>query len=227
MMAESEQELKQEALTVVQQASLVKIVDQQSYDNAASLLTEQIIPFRKRWENYWAPLKKAAWDAHKSIMGRFNEGDEPAAKAERLVKDAIRVWDNDQARIQQERQRKAQEEAERREREDRLAEAVMAENSGAAADQVTAILEAPVTAVAAPVQPTYAKAAGVSGRDNWKCRVVDMKKLCAAIGKGLVPANYVEPNDQVLNARAKADKETMNLPGCVPFNDRTISGRAR
>jgi hypothetical protein len=226
-MPETEQELKQEALTVVQQAALVKIEDQATYDSAAALLLEQIIPFRKRWADYWEPLKKSAWDAHRSIMGKFNEGDQPAEKAERIVKAAIRVWDDEQARIQQELQRKAQEEEERRERERRLAEAVMAEESGAAEEQVAAILEAPIAVVAAPVQSTYARAMGVSGRDNWKCRVIDMKKLCSAIGKGLVPVNYVESNDTALNARAKADKETLNIPGCQPYNERTITGRAR
>ena len=226
-MPEVEQELKQEALTVIQQAALVRITDQQTYNSAAALLTDQIIPFRKRWKEYWETLRVPAYNAYQAVLGKFNEGDKPAEQAERQVKAEIRRWDDEQARIQQENQRKAQEEAERLEREERLKAAVVAEQSGAAPDQVEAILESPVAVVAAPVQPTYAKAAGVSGRDNWKCKVTDMKKLCAAIGKGMVPANYVEPNEQVLNARAKADRETLNLPGCTPWNDRVISGRIK
>ena len=223
----TEQELKQEALTVVQQAALVKITDQASYDNATSLLLEHIIPFRKRWSEYWEPLKKTAWDAHKAIMAKFNDGDTPAEKAERIVKSEIRRWDDEQERIRQELQRKAQEEAERLEQEERLAAAVVAEESGATEEQVEQIVSTPAVAVAAPVAPTYQQAQGVSKRENWKCRVLDMKKLCAAIGKGQVPVMYVEPNDTALNARAKADKQTLNIPGCQAYNEPIISGRTR
>lgn len=227
-LVESEEvELKHEALTIVEQAKLCQIVDQPSYDSAAKLLLDAIIPFRKRWENYWKPLKEAAWSAHKGIMDKFNEGDKPAEAAERTVKAEIRRWDDQQARIQQELQRKAQEEAEAREREERLKAAVLAEQSGATAEEVDAIVESPVAVVAAPVERTYERSAGISGRDNWKCRVTDVKALCKAIAAGKVPVNYIIPNESVLNARAKADRETLNIPGCVPYNERIIAGRSR
>lgn len=224
---EQEQELKQEALTITQQASMVRIFDQPSYDSAAALLTEHIIPFRKKWEDYWAPLKKAAWNAHKGIMDKFNEADRPAEQAEHLVKAAIRKWDDDQAKIQQALQRKAQEEAEAKEREERLAAAVMAEESGAEKEEVESILSSPTTAVAAPVEPTYQKAIGVSGRDNWKAKVVDLKALVKAVAAGKVPITYIEANESLLNARAKADRETLAIPGVVAWNDKIISGRGR
>src|SRR5271157_166216 len=224
---EQEQELKQEALTVTQKAALVKITNQVSYDSATALLLEQIIPFRKRWKEYWEGLRKPAYAAYQAILDKFNEGDKPAEQAERQVKSEIRRWDDEQERIRQELQRKAQEEAERKEQEERLAAAVIAEESGATEEQVNEIVSAPIVAVAAPVAPTYQQASGVSKRDNWKCRVRDIKKLCAAIGKGQVPVNYVEPNLTALNARAKADKETMNIPGCQAYNEPVISGRTR
>lgn len=224
---EQEQELKQEALTVAQQAALVRIVDQPSYDVAAKLLLEQIIPFRTKWKNYWETLRIPAYAAYKGIMDKFNEGDKPAEAAERTVKAEIRRWDDQQARIQQELQRKAQEEAEAREREERLKAAVLAEQSGATAAEVDAIVESPIAVVAAPVEPTYDRSAGISGRDNWKCRVTDIKALCKAIAAGKVPVNYIIPNESVLNARAKADRETLNIPGCVPYNERIIAGRSR
>jgi hypothetical protein len=157
-----EQELKQEALTVVQKAALVKIVDQATYDSAAALLTEQIMPFRKRWKEYWEALRKPAYAAYQAILDKFNEGDKPAEQAERQVKNAIRAWDLEQERIQQELQRKAQEEAEHRAEEERLAAAVMAEQAGASEEQIEEIASAPVMVVAAPVEPTYQRASGIS-----------------------------------------------------------------
>ncbi len=222
-----ENTLKQEALTVTQQSAMVRIVDQSTYNLATSLLLGSIIPFRKKWQEYWGPLKKAAWDAHKAVMDKFNEGDQPAEAAEREIKHKILAWDREQERIRQEQQRKAQEEAERKEREDRLAAAIAAETSGATEEEVEEIVSAPVQAIAAPVAPTYARAAGVSTAENWKCVVTDMKKLCLAVAKGKVSVEYVLPNQTALNARARADKLTMNIPGCMAKNEGRVSGRIR
>lgn len=223
----TEQEIKQEALTVVEQAKIVKITDQESYDHACSLLLEQIKPFRKRWLEYWAAVKNPAWAAYQAIQKKFSEGDKPLEEAERQVKNEIARWDAEQEKIRQELQRQAEEEARKAEEEERLRLATMAEESGATEEEVSAIVDTPVTAVSPPVAATYQKASGIGTRENWKARVTDMKKLCAAIAKGTVPITYVMPNESVLNARAKADKSTLNIPGVVPYNDPIISGRSR
>jgi len=226
MATETENALRQE-LTVVQQAAVVKITDQESYEAATKLLLERILPFRKRWKAYFEELRKPAWDAYQAVLKKFKEGDEPAEKAERFVKAEIARWDAEQERIRQELQRKAQEEAERQERERLMAEAVFAEEAGATDEEIEAIASTPVVAVAEPIAPTYERVSAISRRDNWKCRVTDIKALCKAIGAGKVPATYVVPNETVLNARAKADKETLNIPGCVAYNEPVIAGRAR
>jgi hypothetical protein len=222
-----EQELKQQALTVIERAKIVKIQDQPSYDAATSLLLNEIIPFRKRWKEYWEALRIPAYAAYQGILNKFNEGDKPAEAAERTVKSEIRRWDDEQERIRQELQRKAQEEADRQAEEERLQAAIVAEEAGASEQEVSEIVEAPVVAVAPPVQATYAKATGISGRDNWKAKVTDLHALvkAAAKDKSLLP--YLEANESALNARAKADKQTLNIPGVVAWNDKIISGRAR
>jgi hypothetical protein len=224
---EQEQELKQQALTVVERAKIIKIADQPSYDAATSLLLNEIIPFRKRWKDYWEALRVPAHAAYQGILDKFNEGDKPAEAAEKAVKSEIRRWDDEQERKRQELQRKAQEEAEREAEEERLRAAIVAEEAGASEPEVQAIVDAPVVAVAQPVAPTYAKAAGVSGRDNWKAKVTDFPALVKAAAKDKSLLAYLLPNEQALNNRAKADKQTLNVPGVVPWNDRIISGRGR
>ncbi len=223
----NEEVIKQEALTVVEQAKVVRIVDQPTYESACSLLLDQIKPFRKRWAEYWESPKTLAYQAYKTILGKFQEGDEPLARAEAQVKAEIARWDQEQERIRQELQRKAEEEARKAEEERRINEAAVAEDSGATDEEVEAIMSTPVTAVAAPVAATYQKASGVSTRENWKCRIVDIKKLCSAVAKGQVPVTYILPNEAALNARARADKGTMAVPGVVPYNDPIISGRSK
>ena len=224
---EKESELKQEALTVVQRATLVKITDQTSYDSAAVLLTECIKPMRARWKEYWETLREPAYRAYQGIMTKFNDGDKPLEQAERVVKQAISAWDIEQERIRQELQRKAQEEAEDAEAEARLRAAIVAEQSGASEQEVTAIVETPVMVVAPPVEPVYVKASGISRRANWKAKVVDFKALVKAVAAGKVPLEYLLPNDAALNARAKADKGTLNIAGVIAYDDPVVSGRSR
>lgn len=219
--------LNQEAITLVQRATLVKITDQPSYDDACRLLQEQIIPFRKKWKAYWEPLTGAAWDAYKKLKDRFNERDQPAEMAERAVKAEIRKWDDEQIRIEQERQRKAQEAAEKEAEEERLRAAIVAEEAGATESEVQAIVDTPVAVVAAPVEPTYQRTSGISRRANWKAKVTDLHALVKAAAKDKNLIAYLEPNQTALNNRAKADQKTLNIPGVVAYDDAVVSARGR
>lgn len=223
--ANQEQELQSEALTVQQKLGLVKIVDQPSYDYAASLLMD-IKGFRKRWSAYWEPLREGAYDSYKAILNKIKERDDPMAAAEGAVKRSLLQWDDQQRRLQEQRQREAQEKAEADEAARRAQLAFEMEESGAEEAEIEQVVSAPIVAVAPPVE-SYQKASGVSRRENWKARVVDMKKLCKAIAAGKVPVDYVEANFTALNARARADKSTMNVPGVEAYDDPIIAGRTK
>jgi hypothetical protein len=227
----SEESIRQEALTVVERSKIVKIVDQNTYTDASILLLDVIMPLRRKWNNFWYGVDDGpvplAYKAYKSVLGKFNEADKPLEDAEMRVKSAIGIWEEEQKRKQQELQREAERAARKAEEEARQNAAAVAEDSGASEEEVAAIVEAPILAVAQPVAPTYQKAAGISNRENYKARVTDIKKLCAAVAKGLVPVSYVEPNMTALNARAKADKLTMNVPGVVAYNDPIVAGRKK
>jgi hypothetical protein len=224
---EQEQELKQQALTIVQRAAVVKIIDQQTYDGATDLLLREIIPFRKKWAEYWKPLTSAAWDAYKKVQARFKEGDEPAEIAERNVKAEIRRWDDEQIRIEQERQRAAQEAAEKAAEEERLRAAIVAEEAGASDAEISAIVDAPVAVVAEPVQPAYQRTSGIGRRSNWKAKVTDLHALVKAAAKDRSLLPYLEANQRALDARAKADQKTLNIPGVIAYDDSVVSARSR
>jgi len=204
----------------------LEIRDQASYDRAALFLIKTIAPFRKKWAEYWAPVKEQTHEAHKAVVAKFKEGDEPAERAEKDIKAAIRKWDDAQETLRQERQRVAQRAAEEREARERAAQAAFAEEEGAPPAEIEAIVSAPSIAVAEPVPETYAKIKGISRRPHWVAEVRNLKALCAAIAKGTVPVNYVLPNQQVLNSRANADRETMQVPGVIAKNDSIIAGRS-
>lgn len=222
---EVEQQLRTE-LATVEKAMGLKVVDQSTYDHATNTLIE-IKSWRKRWADYWAPKKDSAHKTWKMLCSAFNDGDAPAERAELAIKRELLRFDNEQRRLQEERQREAQRKAEADEEARRAQAAFEMEEAGIDDAEIAEVVYAPITAVAAPVEPTYQKAQGVSRRENWKARVVDLKKLCKAIGAGKVPMDYVEPNMTALNARAKADKSTLDLPGVEAYDDPVIAGRSR
>jgi hypothetical protein len=224
---EQEQELKQQALTVVQRAILVKIVDQGTYNDATKLLLEEIVPFRKKWKLYWDPVRESAYSAYKAILNKIAEIDGPLEIAERQVKAEVRRWDDEQIRIEQERQRQAQEEAEKAAEEERLRAAIVAEQSGASDAEVSAIVDAPVAVVAEPVQPAYQRVSGISRRENWKAQVKDFGALVRAAARDKSLLVYLEPNQRALDARAKADRQTLSIPGIVPYDSGIISARSK
>jgi hypothetical protein len=229
--ANQEQELQSEALIVQQKAGLVKIVDQPSYDYAASLLMD-IKGFRKRWSAYWEPLREGAYDSYKAILNKIKERDDPMAAAEGAVKRSLLQWDDQQRRLQEQRQREAQEKAEADEAARRAQLAFEMEEGGAEEAEIEQVVSAPIVAVAPPVQ-TYQKASGVSTRDNWCIEIVDLKKLLRLIvsGKLKIPSEdatkLTDVLESILKPRAVSDKETLNLDGCRAVNRKIVAGRTK
>jgi hypothetical protein len=221
----NEEALRNESLTIVEQSKIVIIRDQESYNQATDLLLKRIQPFRKQCKEYFDSMREPAYRAYKAIMERFSEADGPLELAERHVKSAILTWDQEQERRRQQLQREA-EEAARKAEEARMNAASVAEDLGASEEEVEAIANSIAPVVAEPIAPLYQRASGVSTRDNWSARVVDIKKLCAGVAKGTVPISYVEPNMTALNARARADRQTMNVVGVVAVNTPVVSGRS-
>jgi hypothetical protein len=219
-----EQELRSEALTVQQRAQAIVIRDQATYNQAAEML-RAVKSFRSRWTSYWEPLRENAYTAYKGIMGKINEGDHPLEQAERSLKRALLDWDDEQRRIQERLQAEAQRKAEEEEAARRAQLAFEMEDAGAEEAQIEEVVSAPVVVVAEAVAPTYQKASGVSRRSNWKARVTDLKKLAKAVAAGKVPVEYILPNQQALDNRAKADQTTMNVPGVESYDDPVIAGR--
>jgi hypothetical protein len=76
----------------------------------------------------------------------------------------------------------------------------------------------PVVVPAPAPQITRTEMGSVSGRDNWKARVLDFKSL---------PDEYKLPNEQMLNALARSTKGTRQVPGVEFYNDRGVTVRTK
>ncbi len=169
----------------------------------------------KRWQNEQERLRRIEQARLELIAQQQAEADR-----QRRIAEAKAIRD-EELRVQAEQQ--AKDDAER------LARAYEAEAAGASAGELMEIINTPVVTVpeVAPIEayieppayvapvvaaPTYARVVGTGIRETWGCRITDMKLLCAAIGRGEVPENYVT-GTTALNDRARADKSALKIPG--------------
>lgn len=223
-MTDEAKALEQTALAWPDRAKAIVIRDQQSYDHAADLIRE-IVTLRKQVIEHHKPIKEAAHAAHKAALAAEKKLLDPLQHAEAFIKRGIGAWDMEQQRIRAERQRKLAEAQRKADEDARLALAAEAEAAGATEDTVDEILETPVVEPVMTAPPTYEQARGVSTRLNWRAEVTDLKALCRAIGEGKAPINAAQPNLPVLNAMARAMKQTMNIPGVRAVSEASVAVR--
>jgi len=127
-----EDEVTKEVATVEDQAKALKVVDTASYV-AAGELWKAIKALRAKVAFTFDDLIKAAHLAHKLAVAKKKMHDDPLDAAERMVKQAMSQYDQEQERIRQEEERKqrlAAEESARKEREKLEAQALKALDKG-------------------------------------------------------------------------------------------------
>jgi len=165
----------------------------------------------KKIKEHLKPKKDFHFQQHKKMCALENAMCAPFEEIFNSIERACTAWDREQQRIQQEAARKAREAARKAQEEQRLAQAQEAERLGfkEAAD---AILEAPLPEVKVKTPPvTKFKGA----RKTYYAEVVDMKAFLQAAIDGTIPMSFVQPNQKVLDATARAQKDDFKYPGCV------------
>lgn len=208
--ADGEVELKNEVSVVEAQAQQISIVSDADYKDAAEF--GRLLK-RKSAEvtEFFAPMKKAAHDAHKAICNREKAMLTPIANAEKLLKKAMGAY-------QLEQQRKQREEEERlrrlaREEEERLlAEAIRMEELGEKELSEESFENAQFVADSArniSTSKAPVKADGVSTSMDWEIASIDPSK---------VPVTFmnqvIRPVDEKAILRIiRANKGNVQIPG--------------
>lgn len=187
----------------------IAVIDQQSYEQAGEIL-RNIATVKKEIKALFAEPKKKAAEAHKAICSAENEVLAKVTARENEIRQKMsNYWQAEQKRIAAEQERKRKE-AEEMARIAAEAEAAGDEETAAEAVAIAAVTEATVTE--AP------KAAGVSMREVWRAKVVDLNK---------VPREYLIVNQSALDALAKATKGSINIPGVEFIKEIVSSVRAK
>lgn len=127
-----ENELQNQALTLYEQVLQIEVKDQLSY-TAAGEMGSALKALEKKIVDYFAPLKKAAHEAHKAITKRETDELAPVKEAMDTLRKNVNKYLEDQERKRKEeeaRLRRENEEAAERERQKLLNQAVRAEEKG-------------------------------------------------------------------------------------------------
>jgi len=179
-------------------------------------------------------------EAKRKIMDEFRPALDALETAEKRVKAKLLTYQREAEERQRAQAREAEAEAEaarKRAREaDEEAERLAAE--GAPVEQVIDALDraqaatseasvAEVSSVVAATEPAAPKITGTSSRGTWKVKTIDVSALIAAAATNLHLHAYLLPNEQALNAFARAAKSAATVPGVVFEEVRTIAAPRR
>lgn len=222
----TDQELERKAVSWPETAKALRIVDQETYDRAAFLLKD-LAALEGEIKNHHAPIKKAAFEAHKTAVAAEKKLLEPIEQARQIIVRSIVTWDAEQQHIRMEMELKARAEAAKIEEQIRLKTAIAAEEAGAGAEVTDEILSTPIDIRPPVIAHTYQKQSGISSRQQWKAEVTDLKALCLAVGQGKCSENLVMANMAALNAMARIEKSTLRVPGVRAVMDTGIAVRTK
>lgn len=220
------EEIASRTQTMLERARGVVICDQISYE-AAVELAKAIKDLRAEAEAHHRPVIQAALEAHRKALEAFRRIDEPLRAAEAEIKRRIAAWTAEQERLRLEAERRAREEAERLQAEALEAQIEALEAAGASPQEIEAAIRQAETApiIAPKAAPTYERPAGVATRKNYRAHVFDLGALIRWVAAHPGQEGLLQPNQPALNALARAQGASMQIPGVRVVIEESIAIR--
>jgi hypothetical protein len=148
----------------------------------------------------------------------------PVLQAKQSLSRAIGAWDEEQERLRREEQRRLEAEARARAEQETLEAAVDAEQNGADAEEIEAVLSGSQAVTKISAAPTYSKS--VPTRESWGAQVFSLSALVKAAAQNPAYLAYLQANEPALNAAARHQKTLFAIPGCRAVKQ-TIATRGR
>ena len=220
-------ELETKALTLAEEARLLAVTDQPSYELAAERLLA-VADLRREIVAHHEPLKRSTHAAWQQILAAEKRLLDPVTDAERVYKSAIAAYEGEQRRIEAEARAKAEAEVRRMAEEQREREIEQAEAEGADLAEVTAMIAAPLPTIRPQgQQPAFQSARGITTATNWKGEVVSLELLVKAVAAGKATSSLVMANETAINQLARATRGTLEVPGIRFFSQATVRAGRR
>lgn len=214
---------EQASITVLSEAESFKITTDVEYGQSGELL-KQIKAHQKELDLVRRSMTRPIDDAKSRVMGFFKPATERLEKAEAAIKNAMIAFNRKREQERREAQARI-DEAARKERE-RLAK--LAEKQRESGKQERAAVTEQRAANVQPVEVADAappKVEGVAMRTTWKAEVRDLAALVRSVAAGEHGIELLQPNMQVLNVLARAQKEELSIPGVAAVSEEGIAAQ--
>jgi hypothetical protein len=214
-------------------AAAIVITSNDEYTAVAERL-KVITSFKRKVQDFFAPHKKRASDAHKALCDDERKVLRPAEADEARLKTALVTWTTEQDRKRRAEEQRLREEQRRQEETRRLEEAAALEREAAATgdlamhEQAEALIEAPIPVM--PVQPetpAAPKVDGISYRDVYRAELTDIKALLRAAVKNPQWLALVKVDQSAIDSLARALRERLDIPGVRLVVDKIPVTRTR
>ena len=203
-------EVETKALTIVDQAKAVKVIDGETY-TSAGLLWKAIGDMIAEVKSTFDPICDAAHKAHKTATEKRSKYLDPLQVAYKSVKSLMSDYDAEQKRKAEAEQRRLEALAKKEEEDRLIAEAAEMEKNGQH-EEAAAIIEEPVYVPPITVKKDVPKmAGGPVYRTIWKFKIYDAK---------LIPREYLIPDEKSIGGVVRASQGKIKIPGIQSYEER-------
>lgn len=215
-------ELKKEIVPVIHKANSLVVTNPQEYNFAAGF-RKDIKSAQKRVSEFFAPMKKKAYDAWKSITSTESDVLEPLGKALSTVDFKLINYQKQKEKKRLEEQRRLQAKADakaEREKNRLIKQANNLKTPELKEERLAEVeeIETPVVTVQSEVE----KVNGMHTRKYWKGKILDEEKFI----KWCVENNrfeFIDINQKEVNAFATRTKGKIEIPNVKFYIDEKIA----
>ncbi|MGH9454086.1 MAG: hypothetical protein ACRD2O_08975 [Terriglobia bacterium] len=211
------EEIKAIVPAMVRRASKMAIETAEDYEEAGFAL-KWVAEQKKIFVAWFDPHCKRAYDNWKALVADRDARIGPADEARKIIESKMLAWQAAEERKDREREALLREAAAQAAREQAEQEAKSLEAAGDA--ELANVVREQAAAAPAPVvviESSVPKVAGISKpKENWKFRVTN---------EGLIPREFMVPNETAIGALVRAQKGRTNIPGIEIYCEKTIALR--
>jgi len=193
---------------IAERAKSLVVADASSYEGAG-LARRELATIQRQLKADTMARKRPIIDAGNAVQAEHNKLDKMLTEADRSLAGTMNQWRAaENARIAKEQEAAAAKADRERLRLEQRADKAAGDGDLAKA----ALLEERAADIAPPIIPRVGPAAGISERDVWTYEIVD---------RNAIPAKYLIPDEKLLLAVVKAEKDRCDIPGIRVFKTNT------
>ncbi len=201
------------------QAQALVVTTEKEYEDAGVFIVD-LKTYKKNLEKERKDLTSPLDTAKKKIMAKFKPHIDNIERAIAQVNGKMTTYFSEQEKKRLAEQAKAEEKA-RKERERLQKRADTAEKNGNI-EKSEALREASTNVVKTPVESQKKQTSQTTMVETWEAEIYDKLSLIEAVAKGEQSMELLEVNRPALNQIARAQKDTMKIPGVRSVCKKTI-----